>query len=965
MDAMTMRLKSFTTMLSVLADTLSGCKHSSEATNNTGLFLPADLEAHLWAESPMLHNPTNMDVDSKGRVWITEAVDYRNYNNDSTKFLHYTKGDRIVILEDTDQDGKADTSKVFVQEKDLVAPLGIAVIGNKVVVSCSPNLIVYTDQDGDDKPDKKEILLTGFGGKDHDHSLHSVTAGPDGNWYFNTGNAGPHTVTDKSGWTLRSGSIYTGGSPYNDKNEGNRKSDDGRTWVGGLALRVNPDGTGLKVLAHNFRNSYEVVADSYGNLWQNDNDDQVVTCRTTWVMEGGNAGFFSNDGTRYWQADQRPGQDIFTAHWHQDDPGVMPAGDRTGAGSPTGVVFNEGDALGEKYRGLLLSADAGRNTIFGYYPSVNKSGFDLGARSNFITSLSSDNERYVWNDSAQNAQQEKWFRPSDVTIGTDGAIYIADWYDPVVGGHQMKDTTGYGRIYRIVPKNKKLVAPRIDLNSVQGQIEAFKNPAVNVRNLGFVRLKEMGDAVVEQVKTMLSDNNPYITARATWLLSQLGPKGKVETERMLDSPNELLRAAAFRALRQSAKDILPYVNILLNDWSPFVRRETVIALRDSPYADKKEALRSLASQYDGNDRWYLEALGSAMEADADVWYKEIKTLLGEENNRATQWKKPMVDLAWRLHPVNAINDIYERATDSLLPADERDKMLTALGFINDKRAAQAMLLASASNLRDVKEGAAYWLSFRQSNDWYDLLDWSRVNLNTSYERRLAQMKVKRQIILDERQSSDERKWRTQEMAEDSIGGQMLVALAAENKIPNAILPIVESSIFNNPDLAVRIQAGKYFKRPGNKKIYSIDEIMKLRPDVVKGKTVFTQRCATCHKAGSEGNLVGPELTTISRKFDRTALLDAVMNPDAAIVFGYEPWLINKKNGESFYGFLVAESKDNVVLKDMKGNKHVITVSEISLKEKQNKSLMPDPAAGGLTEADLANVTEYLLKGNFN
>ena len=199
----------------------------------------------------------------------------------------------MMILEDTDQDGKADTSKIFVQETDLIAPMGIAVIGNKVIVSCSPNLIVYTDENGDDKPDKKEILLTGFGGKDHDHSLHSVTAGPDGKWYFNTGNAGPHIVTDKSGWTLRSGSIYTGGSPYNDKNEGNRKSDDGKIWVGGLALRINPDGSGLKVLAHNFRNSYEVVTDSYGNLWQNDNDDQVVTCRTTWLMEGGNAGYFS------------------------------------------------------------------------------------------------------------------------------------------------------------------------------------------------------------------------------------------------------------------------------------------------------------------------------------------------------------------------------------------------------------------------------------------------------------------------------------------------------------------------------------------------------------------------------------------------------------------------------------------------------------------------------------------------
>jgi len=964
--AMPIRLKFIiTTIFVAFAVSLTSCDRSTQAPNNAGLTLPGDLEANLWAESPFLHNPTNIDVDSRGRIWVTEAVDYRNYNNDSTKFLHYTKGDRIVILEDTDQDGKADTSKVFVQEQDLVSPLGIAVIGNKVVVSCSPNLIVYTDENGDDKPDKKEILLTGFGGKDHDHSLHSVTAGPDGNWYFNTGNAGPHTVTDKSGWTLRSGSIYTGGSPYNEKNEGNRKSDDGRIWVGGLALRVNADGSGLKVLAHNFRNSYEVVTDSYGNLWQNDNDDQVVTCRATWLMEGGNAGFFSNDGTRYWQADQRPGQDIFAAHWHQDDPGVMPAGDRTGAGSPTGVVVNEGDALGEKYRGLLLSADAGRNTIFGYYPKTKSSGYDLGARSNFITSLSSDNERYVWNDSAQNAQKEKWFRPSDVTIGTDGAIYIADWYDPVVGGHQMKDTIGYGRIYRIVPKNKKLLAPTVDLNSVQGQIEALKNPAVNVRNLAFVKLKQMGDKVTDQVKEMLHNNNPYFQARAIWLLSQLGPKGKEETERMLDNPNELLRVTAFRALRQSVKDILPYVNKLRSDASPFVRREVLIALRDLTYAGKKEALMSLASQYDGQDRWYLEALGSAMDADADLWYKELKTLLGEENNGSSQWKKPMVDFAWRLHPVNAINDIYERATDSLVSPQERDKMLTALGFIKDKEGAHAMLRASDCGLPDVKERAAYWLSFRQGNDWYDLLDWSKVNLNTSYERRLAQMKVKRQVILDERQSLDERKWRTEEMADDSIGGQMLIALASENKIPISILPIVESSIFNNPDLAVRIQAGKYFKRPGNRKIYSIEEIVKVKPEVAKGKQVFTQRCSTCHKVGNEGNLVGPELTTISKKFDRTALLDAVINPDAAIVFGYEPWLINKKNGESFYGFLMGETKNNVVLKDIAGKKHLITASEIKTKEKQNKSLMPDPAASGLTEADLANVVEYLLKGNFN
>ena len=400
----------------------------------------------------MLYNPTNMDVDHRGRLWITEAVNYRDFNNSPEKFPHFEGGDRVVILEDTDGDGIADNSKVFVQDTDLVAPLGIAVIGNQIVVSCAPNLIVYTDEDGDDRPDKKEILLTGFGGYDHDHSLHALTTGPDGRWYFNTGNAGPHTVTDRSGWTLRSGSLYVGGTPYNLQNSGGRKSDDQRIWVGGLALRVNPDGTGLEVLAHNFRNAYELAVDSYGDMWQNDNDDQVETCRSTWLMLGSNAGYFSNDGTRYWQGDRRPGQSVFTAHWHQDDPGVLPAGDNTGAGSPTGVLVYEGDAFGEKYRGMFLNVDAGRNAIFAYQPKMSGAGFELNKK-DLIVSLAESTEGYKWNDMPEDLR--KWFRPSDMVVGTDGAFYIADWYDPVVGGHQMHDPKAYGRIFRIAPSGRK------------------------------------------------------------------------------------------------------------------------------------------------------------------------------------------------------------------------------------------------------------------------------------------------------------------------------------------------------------------------------------------------------------------------------------------------------------------------------------------------------------------------------
>ncbi|MEJ0029797.1 MAG: hypothetical protein WDO15_05250 [Bacteroidota bacterium] len=96
----------------------------------------------LFASEPMFSNPTNMDIDARGRVWVTEAYNYRNQYNPKNDYKK--EGDRIMILEDTDGDGKADNSKVFYQGTDINAALGICVLTNatstKVIVSCSPNV---------------------------------------------------------------------------------------------------------------------------------------------------------------------------------------------------------------------------------------------------------------------------------------------------------------------------------------------------------------------------------------------------------------------------------------------------------------------------------------------------------------------------------------------------------------------------------------------------------------------------------------------------------------------------------------------------------------------------------------------------------------------------------------------------------------------------------------------------------
>ena len=276
-----------------------------------GLEAAEGLEATLFASEPLIGNPTNIDVDAKGRVWMCETLNYRPQMNPDNP--QRAEGDRILILEDLNGDGRADTSKVFYQGPDVNAALGIAVLGNKIIVSSSPNVLVFTDNNGDDIPDSKEILFTGLGGEHSDHAVHSFTFGPDGKLYFNFGNEGKQLL-DKNG------------KPLKDK-KGNLINSKGEPYRQGMVFRMNPDGTELEVLAHNFRNNYEAAIDSYGTIWQSDNDDDGnQSTRINYVMEFGNYGYTDEVTGAGWRSRRTNMEtEIPKKHWHQNDPGSIPS----------------------------------------------------------------------------------------------------------------------------------------------------------------------------------------------------------------------------------------------------------------------------------------------------------------------------------------------------------------------------------------------------------------------------------------------------------------------------------------------------------------------------------------------------------------------------------------------------------------------------------------------------------------
>jgi len=568
---------------------------------------PADgLEATLWASEPLVQNPTTMDIDSRGRVWITEGLNYRLTRGGNKRFSKIEEADRIKILEDTNGDGKADKMTVFA-DHIFPVPMGIAVeeryskegkyTGCKVYVGNSPNLLVLEDTDGDDKADKRYPLLTGFGGVDSDHGVHGVVLGLDGKLYFTHGDGCCSVQHDHSERVQNFDVVDKGGR---------------HVWTDQLAntLRVNRDGTEFEILADRQRNDYETSLNAFGNIFTSDNDDDGNRgSRVIWIMDGGHYGYRTPDSPR---------------HWGEEVPGNVPKLVGTGNGSPCGIMVYEGNLLPDSFRGAVLEADAGTRQI-NHFP-ITRHGASF--RTDYKVFLGSD---------------DPWFRPVDMTAAPDGSVFVADWYDAGVGGHAFRDQDT-GRIYRVAPKGVKTNPPQADFASDSGLITALTSPVVAAQDAArraiIERAKDAHASVIGKLQTLYEKGEPIHRARALWVLHAI--QGDAIAKQALKDQDARIREQAVRILGRDDREngqveykeasakrpaaALAHLESLLPlaaDPDAGVRRELILAVRNLPTEKVGEALKTLAKTWDGRDRWYLEALGLALEKREPKFLSEL------------------------------------------------------------------------------------------------------------------------------------------------------------------------------------------------------------------------------------------------------------------------------------------------------------------------------------------------------
>ena len=559
--------------------------------------VPDGFEISVFASEPLIYKPAALCFDANGRMMVGQGPQYHL----STAI---EESDSVVLLLDTDADGVADRRQVFAKGFNSIQ--GLAWRGRDLYVANSPELTVVRDLDGDDEADEYIVVYTDLG--NHEHALHGLVWGPDGRLYMSKGNSKGHNDPEKYGrvaprafrelWDV----VHPAGAPdipepqtYTvdtyQKTFHDFRDDWGRE--GGI-LRCEPMGADLEIVSRGMRNPWDLAIDSGFNLLATDND-QTQGDRIIMPFYGAHFGW----GHRY------------SSHWTGEEnlPTVPISGPLT-SGSWAGLEWYDHQNFPSEYRRVFFLND----WMFGTY--VYRPDWNGALRTSSDRSL----EPFI-----QRREGGMLYRPTDLAVGPDGAIYTLGW-----GGNYHYEPGDDGSwVFRVThsPDSRLSLSAVLPLTqqTVAQLITSFKSGVLPVRRINAQdELVRRGPAIRDELAEAISGNKLSVSQQtwAMWAFGRIANAAveQAETIRQWAVPRSVKSGTGFHSARGKRNLRIQAIRILA--W---------LAQRTG----NDQAVQSAASEglRDSDPRIRLESIQAIHQARLSSMFDNVVEQLAKENER--------------------------------------------------------------------------------------------------------------------------------------------------------------------------------------------------------------------------------------------------------------------------------------------------------------------------------------------
>lgn len=958
--------------------------------------LPEGFELKLFASDEQFGGkPLAKTWDERGRLWVSVTKDYPN------ELQREGEGrDSIVILEDTDNDGKADKVTTFAEK--LSIPTSLLCVHGGVLVHQAPHTLFLKDTDGDGKADLRQEVISGWGTGDTHAGPSNLRYGFD-NWVYGI-----------VGYSRLNGTVA------------------GERFNFGQALyrfKLEKDGehkvkvAKFEMLRNTTNNSWGVGFNEDGDLFGSTANGcplvhMPVPNRYYEMVRGANPGPLQNIvlSNKFYPITQ----EVRQVDWHGGFTAASGCAVYTARTYPE-AYWNRVAFVTEPTGHLIASL------------VLQPNGTDYVAR-------------YGWN---LVAGDDEWISPIDAQVGPDGNVWFVDWYNYIVqhnptptgfrtgkgGAYEtdLRDKT-HGRIYRLVyTKGKESKQPNLKDAKAADLVEALKSDNMFWRQHAQRLLVEKGDKAVGDALTKLiadAKSTPQAALHALWALDGLKIADKSSAS-LLDHPSPAVRRAALQTLPKDAKSVDAILGSkCLDDADTRVRLAALLALADQPTSAAAGPVlaKRLGAIEAGSDKGLNDATLAASVAHAGP-------VLGElAKSKDKNWSVQALATVERIATSYAVKAPADLGglLGSLGNSPVSDSIVTGLaaGWPSGKAAklsaddeaafVKAMSATSAASRgRLLKLAGAWGVKGLESQ----LAEVAKAQLAVIADEKAsesARIDAARQVI--EVMPGDEKAAETivnavtaktgPDLARglfEVLGGSKAknvgpLVVAKLGTIPAparpaalrlvlaradsaaAFLDAVEkgtvrfdmldldqkTALAAHPDKKVAERAAKLLAQGGGlpdadrqKVVEEYKETITKKGDVANGKKVFVAQCAKCHKHTGEGAQIGPDLTGFA-VHPKEEILIHVLDPSRSVEGTFKVYTARLEDGRTISGLLTAQTKTSVEILDAENKRHAINRSDLeSDLTESKKSLMPEGFEKQISKADFTDLLEFMTqKGKY-